>query len=362
MALRRVCRSLIVVTVLATSVVFAIPLSVPGYACACGAAVAPGGANATMNREVALVHWDGTTETISMQLAMNATTDNVALVVPTPAPATVAAADKATFTELEQLSAPQIQHRRHWKLGSFLAAGTRNEASAPAGTRGPNVLSQVHLGPLEATTLAGGDLTGLQKWLTDNGYAIKPTVLQALDPYVRDGWAFVALRLTSTAPIVGGLDPVRLTFPSPQLVYPMRLSVAAQAPQHVTVFTLSDHRQQRTDADKSFQTTAVQFAGNVAGAVHNPLLSELTGNHGSYLTKTQVDIAQTSRITSDFTFGNAANDEPYRQVTFINDDVVVPLEFVLLGGLLTVVAAAVLLTVNLRRSRRRRLSHSGTFG
>jgi hypothetical protein len=195
-----------------------------------------------MNHEVALVHWDGTTETIFMQLALNASTDNVALVVPTPAPASVAPGDKATFVELDSLTAPQIQQRRHWKLGMGVGASAPM-ARAPGA---PDVVSQVHLGPLVATTLAGGDLAGLQKWLADNGYAIRSAVSDALGPYVRDGWSFVAMRLTSTAPIVGGLSPVRMTFQSSQLVYPMRLSVAAPSPEQVTVFTLSDHRQQRT--------------------------------------------------------------------------------------------------------------------
>lgn len=350
MAVRRVYRFGIVVGVLAAM----LPLSAPSHACACGAAIAPGGANATMNREVALVHWDGATETMVMQLAMDATADNVALVVPTPTPAAVAAADKATFTELDQLTAPQIRHQRHWTLWANSRAA--NEGARPGAAIGaPNVVAQVHLGPLEATTLAGGDLTGLQKWLADNGYAIKPAVLQAMNPYVREGWSFVALRLTSTAPIVGGLDPVRLTFGSARLVYPMRLSVAAQDPQHVTVFTLADHRQQRTDADKSTQTTTIGFAGDIAGAVHDPLLRELAANHGSYLTKAQVDIARTASITSDFTFGDAANDDPYRQVIVVNDDVAFPLELVWLGGFaLTVVVAAVVLVVLLRRNRRRR--------
>lgn len=352
MALGRVCR--LMVMLVTAGLALAIPWSAPGYACACGAAVAPGGANATMNREVALVHWDSSTETIVMQLAMDATTDNVALVIPTPTPATVAAAERATFTELDRLTKPQVEHRRHWTLGSGTRSAAPMEGAVGAGT--PNVLNQVHLGPLEATTLAGGDLAGLQKWLVDNGYAIKPAVSVALNPYVRDGWSFVALRLTSDAPLVGGLDPVRLTFPSSQLVYPMRLSVAATAPQHVTVYTLAEHRQQRIDADKSTQTTTVQFAGNVADAVHDSLLRDLAGNRGGYLTKTDVDIAQTSRITSDFTFGNAANDDAYRQVTVVDDYVSVPIELVMLGGLLlAVVVAGVVLLVVLRRRRRRAL-------
>ncbi|KAA1249214.1 DUF2330 domain-containing protein [Mycobacterium simiae] len=339
--------------VLAIVAVGATALAAPTHACACGAAISPGGAHATMNHEVALVHWDGTTETIIMQVAMDATTDNVALVVPTPTPATVTAGDKATFLELDALTAPQIQHRRHWGVGLGASAPADLDAAA---ARAPAVVNQVHLGPLAATTLAGGDLGGLQVWLTDNGYAIRPAVAAALDPYVREGWAFVAMRLTSTAPIVGGLNPVRMSFRSSQLVYPMRLSVAAPDPQHVVVYTLADHRQQRTDTDRSAQTTQVQFAGNLADDVRDPVLRELVANHGSYLTKTVVDVNETSRISTDFTFANAPNDETYRQVVVVYDTVAIPIGVLLLAGALlaVAVAAAIALVVFRSRSKDRR--------
>jgi hypothetical protein len=353
MKVPRACRLGLVAALLATMTTMV--LATPGYACACGAVVAPGGAQATMNREVALVHWDGSIETILMQLALNASTDNVALVVPTPTPATVAAADKATFTELDTLTAPRVQQRRHWTLG-------RQDSGAPgpleaAAARAPEVINQVQLGPLEATTLAGGDLSGLQKWLADNGYSIKPAVSDALGPYVRDGWSFVAMRLTSSAPLSGGLNPVRMTFQSSRLVYPMRLSVAAPTPQQVTVFTLSDHRQQRSDADASTeagQSTQVQFAHNISTAVSDPLLRELTGNHGGYLTKIQVNIPKPARISSDFTFGNAPNDDTYRQVVYVDHDVVIPIQLILFAGFALAAIAATVIFLLVRRQRRRR--------
>jgi hypothetical protein len=344
--------------VLAWVTMAATVLATPSHACACGAFVAPSGAQATMNHEVALVHWDGATETILMQLTLNATTNNVALVVPTPTPATVTAGDKATFTELDSLTAPQIQQRRHWTLGAGMGAERSGAHAAAPG--GPNVLSQVQLGPLQATTLAGGDLSGLQKWLADNGYAIRPAVLDALGPYVRDGWSFVAMRLTSADPIVGGLKPVRMTFQSSQLVYPMRLSVAAPGAQQVTVFTLSDHRQQRTDADAAKQTTQVQFAGNVSSAVRDPLLRELAGNHGAYLTKIQMDIPEPSQISSDFTFGNAPNDDAFRQVVYVDRDVKIPIELILLAGL--IFGALITAAVVVLRGRRRRATAAGPMG
>lgn len=325
MAVLPACRLGLVVCVATAVITATMVLATPSYACACGAAVTAHGSQATLNHEVALLHWDGTTETIVMQLAMNADTDNVALVVPTPTPAIVTTADQSTFGELDTLSAPLIEHQRHWSLRRGVGASGPQEAAA----RAPHVLNQVRLGP---------------------------AVSAALDPYVRDGWAFVAIRLTSTDLIVGGLDPVWMTFRSSRLVYPMRLSVAAQEPQHVTIFTLSDHRQQRTDADAATQTTHVRFAGDMSTAVRDPLLRELIGNHGSYLTKVEVDIYQTSRISSDFTFGNAPNDDPYRQVVTVYDDVALPPLLLVVVSAIAVGAAGGAVVVVLRRRRR---AHTG---
>jgi hypothetical protein len=353
MKMPRTCGLGLVAVVLATAANVA--MAAPGSACACGAVVPPVGGQVAMNHEVALAHWDGSRETIVMQLALNADTNNVALVVPTPTPATVAEGDKATFTELDTLTAPRVQQRRHWVLGST-GSGTPAPLEAAA-ARGPAVVNQVHLGPLEATTLAGGDLNGLQKWLGDNGYAIRPAVSDALAPYLRDGWSFVAIKLTSSDPIVGGLKPVRMTFQSSQFVYPMRLSVAAQGPQQVTVFTLSDHRQQRTDADaaaQAGQTTQIEFAGNVSAAVHDPLLHKLTEGHGGFLTRIQVSIPDPERISSDFAFGNATNDDAYRQVIYVDRDAVIPIELIVLAGaVLTVIAVTVVVAVVALRRRRR---------
>ncbi|WAC91907.1 DUF2330 domain-containing protein [Mycobacterium sp. Aquia_213] len=354
MKMPRTCGLGLVAVVLAT--LANVAMAAPGHACACGAIVPPVGGQAAMNHEVALLHWNGSSETIVMQLALNADTNNVALVVPTPTPATVTEGDKATFAELDTLTAPRVQQRRHWVLGQpGSGAPAPLEAAAP---RGPTVVNQVHLGPLEATTLAGGDLSGLQKWLDDNGYAIRPAVSDALGPYVRDGWSFVAIRLTSSDPIVGGLNPVRMTFPSTQLVYPMRLSVAAASPQQVTIFTLSDHRQQRTDADAAAgQSVQVQFAGNVSAEVRDPLLRELSVNHGGYLTKFQVNIPKPAQISSDFAFGNAANDDAYRQVIYVDRNAVIPIELIVfVGFLFVVIAVAVPVAIFAVRRRRQRAS------
>ncbi|KCR54974.1 hypothetical protein X216_03862 [Mycobacterium tuberculosis BTB12-400] len=161
MAVLPACRLGLVVCVATAVITATMVLATPSYACACGAAVTAHGSQATLNHEVALLHWDGTTETIVMQLAMNADTDNVALVVPTPTPAIVTTADQSTFGELDTLSAPLIEHQRHWSLRRGVGASGPQEAAA----RAPHVLNQVRLGPLEATELTDELRTSSLRWL-----------------------------------------------------------------------------------------------------------------------------------------------------------------------------------------------------
>ncbi|GAB0101820.1 hypothetical protein JMUB6875_07860 [Nocardia sp. JMUB6875] len=181
--------------------------------------------------------WDGQRETIEMRLDLRSSGQGAALLVPTPAPATVTAGNPATFTELERLTAPQVVTVRKW-FGDFrLGWGSAADgAGAMPGGGAPTVLDRVRLGPVEATTFTGGDLTGIREWLSHNGYEMREEVLATMPPYLDEGWSFVALRLTTSATLNGALDPVRLAFASDRLVYPMRMSRAAAHPQKVRVY------------------------------------------------------------------------------------------------------------------------------
>ncbi|MEV0250342.1 DUF2330 domain-containing protein [Nocardia sp. NPDC050712] len=310
----------------------------PAAACACGGVALPRDANtvASVHNEVALVDWDGRRETIVMQLALQSGTDNAALIVPTPAPAQVSAGTAATFAELKRLTAPAVHTERRW----FWSADEGAMAGAPGG---PTVLGQVQLGPLEATTLTGGELDGVRNWLRDNGYVLRPEVVATLEPYLRAGWSFVAMRLTSSKPLAGALDPVRLSFDSDRLVYPMRMSSAATAAQYVRLYVLSDHRVRRDDPDAGNQVVAVDFAGRI-GAATDPDLAGPAAAGRDYLTELSIAIHQPSGITSDFGFAAAPSDTTYRQVIRRREDVAlfgVPAGPPLLVGALLVLAVGI---------------------
>ena len=315
----------------------------PAGACACGGIVSPD-LDAKVTGEQALVALDAGTETIVMRLDVRSVADNAALIVPTPTPATATSAEQGLFGELERLTAPRLDH-------AGAARTDLDEAGAVPGGA-PTVVAQVQLGPLEATTLTGGDLSGVRRWLDSHGYTMRPEVSAQLDPYLRQGWSFVAMRLTGQEPLTGQLDPVRLDFASDQLVYPMRMSAAAKDIQHVVVYTLGRHRMQRTDADAATQDVAVDYAGSIGGRTTDETLTELT-RHNPYLTRISTTITDPASIATDFTFGPAPTDDPYQRVirgAEPADDTAVLAAIA--ASAIVVVLAAVVLTVLLVRHRR----------
>ncbi|MGE0782154.1 DUF2330 domain-containing protein [Mycolicibacterium sp.] len=329
-------------------------IATPGVAtaCACGGLLSTDPA-VRVTDEMALLHTDGDTETVVMRLNLSSTADNAALVIPTPAPATVDAAPAEVFDELAELSAPRVEPVRKWVIGWGGAAAPEGSAGAAAGApgaAGPTVLSQVRLGPLEATTLSGGDLDGLRKWLADNGYQLRPEISAGLQPYLREGWSVVAMRLTSQQPLAGPLAPVTLTFASDELVYPMRMSAQAQRPQTVVIYTLGEHRMQRADPDALSQYVDVDYAGDIAGRTDDPMLTELAGR-GAFLTRTTTSIVEPAAITSDFRFAPAATDEPFQRVVY--DYEYLNLTLPILAGMLAVAVAAVVVLIRWVRRRTR---------
>ena len=294
---------LIVAIVLATGMLVIGPGG-PAGACACGGIVSSD-LDARVTGEQALVALDAGKETVVIRLDVQSVADNAALIVPTPAPATSTGTGPGLFGELDRLAAPWVE-----RIGTA-RTDLDEVGAAPGGA--PTVVAQVQLGPLEATTLTGGDLGGVRQWLDSHGYTMRPEVTAQLEPYLRQGWSFVAMRLTGEEPRSGQLDPVRLDFTSDQLVYPMRMSAVAKDIQHVVVYTLSTHRMQRSDADASKQDVTVDYAGSIAGRATDDTLTELSAPN-PYLTRITTTIIDPASITTDFTFSPAPTDDPYQRM------------------------------------------------
>ena len=107
---------------------------------------------------------------------------------------------------------------------------------------GVNVVSREDVGPYAAAILTATDAVALRTWLTDNGYDIPEQTGSALEPYVGNGYYFVALKLQQNK-TVGDLKPLVVKFDGNRPCVPIRLTaIAARPDMPILAYVLADHR------------------------------------------------------------------------------------------------------------------------
>ncbi|MFV0251890.1 MAG: DUF2330 domain-containing protein [Beutenbergiaceae bacterium] len=288
----------------------------PAQACACGGLVAADGVDITVSGENAVLSWDGTTE--RMVLSMNTLTDSAdaAILIPTPAPAEVTLAEVGLFAELEDLTSPEVEIDYRWWPDLIVPAPQSQSAPSPPVV---SVLDSRQLGDLEVSTLAASDANALSAWLAANGYVMRDGLSDALVPYVSEGWYYLAVRLTTDAAnLSGALQPLDITFPAERLIYPMRLSAAATGEQSVRIYVFADTQMQRVDESSETGESSMYFAGEIsASSVSSDTLVSIIGENPYLTVLDQYFDDPGSEIVSDFQFGQAPSDTPFRQTTTV---------------------------------------------
>lgn len=340
--------SRMIVLVGVTTVLSCLGTVQPSYACGCGAMIGSGDAKIAVARESSIVRFDGTTEQIVMRLSVNTRAHDAAWVMPTPSPAQVTLGDASWFNELDRLAAPKaVTHKHWWPQFSFGVGSDRVSGAAPA--PGVKVLDQRKLGPFEVASLAADDPRALADWLTAHGYRLRGALAEGLKPYVAERWAYTAIRLAPQEgeSLSGTLDPISLMFPSPSLVYPMRLSRLADSTQSVHLYVLAPHRVELQMGNIGISPV---FAGRVDPThVSSPGLRKLAA--GTFMTDLVGFGILPSSLTDDFHF-TYTKDTPYQMVVDVDGGLVTFLGVPAFLWIIFGVLAAVALWTRRRRSRR----------
>jgi hypothetical protein len=334
-------------------------VAAPAWACGCGAYI-PDNAHAAVTDERALITWDGSTQSILMSFTVRGGSDRAAWVMPLPAAAQVTLGDAAVFDELARISAARIEYRDSWwPTFDWLRGSSDRVADARAGAAdgAVTVLGSQQIGPFTVTRLAAGDPVALAAWLTDRGFPYPPGLERNIAPYLAEGWETVALQLTPAAPgeqLAGDLQPLRLSFTSDTVVYPMRLSRAAVGTQSVDLYVLGEHRMDPSATPVPGRLPTLEFSGPVDASAVAPALRPYLES-GSYLTRWSDRIPQPDLIDGDYVFTRADTDTVYQKVVVLTRDHGAVSGFVLLAG---AGAAAVLTIVGAVVLRRRRIGQT----
>ncbi|MBC9712533.1 DUF2330 domain-containing protein [Streptomyces sp. TRM66268-LWL] len=294
----------------------------PAYACGCGAMVPNENTSIAVDREVSAVRWDGARQDIAMRLSVRGDAREAAWIMPVPSRADVELGDRALFDELAELTAPVHKESTYFwpRAGDFPFSSEESDgagAGAPERSAPPvGVTGRERLGPFDVARLTASDPDALAGWLKDEGFHLPARLSQALRPYVDQGWSYVAVRLApaegGAATLGGALDPLRISFASDRLVYPMRLSQLARQPQTLDLYVLAAHRMETRSAIGGYEpeVTYARRLGSSAG----PALDSFAGGETRYLTAIKQLLPTPSDISGDHELRQSATDDPYQEI------------------------------------------------
>jgi hypothetical protein len=306
-------------------------LVAPAYACGCGAMVPDGRRNMYVNRELSVVRWDGHEEQIVMSLTVSGDARTAAWIMPVPNRATVKLGDAAVFDRLDEETAPVHEKREYfwprshdWPFDLFESDGMAGDAAPQDPRSSVDVVGRERLGPFDVARLTATDSGALGDWLDENGFTLPDRLDTALEPYVRQKWEYVAIRLApedsegsaADTPLSGTLDPLHLTFASDEPVYPMRLSRLATTPQALGLYVLAEHRMEPGSAIGGNEPE-VTFAGRLG--TPGGTLGDLTEGGTDFLTAVEQDFPRPELISGDHTLRRAAADDTYRKVIYVDE-------------------------------------------
>lgn len=290
----------------------ALALSTPAQACACGAFLSPDDADVEQDVDIevpaesAIISWDGETERIILSLDVETPADGAALLIPTPAPATVELGRAGVFEEMEEFTAPRVREVDlwwpEWLVREDLGGPSPSEAREPAPVAAP-------VEEVSAEVLPASDADGLEDWLSTNGYVMRDEVAAALVPYIQQDWHFILLKIEADA-LTGRLQPLDIRFETNQLIYPTRLSVVG-GPVQIRTYVFAEHRMERSDS----MGGDLLWAGPVSPTdfTHQTLV-ELGATNG-FLTAWEQSFADPrNQIDGDMVFAAGSADTAYERV------------------------------------------------
>ncbi|HVG58618.1 MAG TPA: DUF2330 domain-containing protein [Hyalangium sp.] len=185
-----------------------------------------------------------------VQIQYQGAAEKFSWVVPMPALPTLDVGTPLIFGYLDSRTQPRFRLEWQNSCGGDGRGGGEvldNYDGAPpqAGSDGGGgvvVVSQSEVGPYDAAILQATEGTALRNWLVSNGYDLTDQGSAALEPYLGQGFYFVALKLQQNKQ-AGDLRPIVLRFQGNKPCIPIKLTaIAARPDMPIIAYVLSNQR------------------------------------------------------------------------------------------------------------------------
>lgn len=290
---------------------FLLFLAIPQVLFADGGFIPPPDWEIWGSNQVATLMHSASFEELSVIVRFEGNTSDFAWIIPVPSEPAVDSVSLEVFNELAYLSAP-VRRERGMQCGCGGRAYDRSQD-------GVEVVGEGTVGFLEYVILHATDPGVLRDSLESWGYEYPEQAESLFRYYIEKDWEyFVAARVDSSevegwsGHYYGYLQPVKLTFQSPEPVYPMKMSSISSREADVILYVVAEHRMTFDGATLRYADRITDEELDLIGDQYPHLVQLFQGPR--FLTKLERRFDEEEM--EDITLKRAPDDQEYREITF----------------------------------------------
>ncbi len=283
------------------------------------------------NSQQAIIQYDADaqTETISILPGFQGDATEFAWILPMPNLPAVAEEDPFLFRQMLNFTRPQTRYRD----GDWDGCNSSYDDYAQPLENGVDIISNQMVGYYQTMTLAADQAPALIDSLALWGFLHTENVEQAtelINGYVEQDWYFVTVKVDSasfaeTFPdhdyygyygyYSGHLEPLKFTFSSDEIIYPMRISAlsAAESTQ-LDLYVVANHRTTFPGAYTRYANAFDEVEINNINGRSYPLVKGLFAS-GDFLTHLRRDF-RPQDMTEDIVIVPAENNEEFWMIYY----------------------------------------------
>ncbi len=356
---------------------------VPNLALADGMIVPPPDYYMFETDQKAVIFYENGIEDLILSITFRGNAKDFAWIIPTPSQPQVGKSSDELFTSLAELT--KIDYYYDVPQPMALDSGYQGQLKS-----GVEVIETKQIDYYDVTVLAATESQALSVWLNDHGYKFPENADYILNDYIANQWYFTAVKVDSKY-LSNNIDeqfrsghaiPLRLTFASENIVYPLKISsvsVSYQEPQievaeptagtaseiapvvsqkvrypyppdyvNVLIYVFANHKQELVNFETLYASwlpkdKIEKLAFTDKGKPWKELASEKY-----YLTKLQRQM-RTSEMTSDLFIKPADNDDSVNAVESISRSKMILAVVLSIGGVITLVLIILLLWLTIKK-------------
>lgn len=171
----------------------------------------------------ALIYYHDKTEDLVVLPTYRGNSQNFTWVVPTPSKPSISASNVKLFSQLQKLTRVDSGYRKSVTADLSL--------STSSSTDSVQVIEEKTIDIYQTAVVKAASENALSDWMKENGYTFPEKSNYLLDSYVKEGWYFSLAKIRqdvkSSLSYNGQITPLRFTFNSDKIIYPMKLTKIA---------------------------------------------------------------------------------------------------------------------------------------